>query len=84
MVYLCFYLFSGISLRKTSERLSSCFIKREKSCINQSGTGYNKSINPKRYLKGKRKKIEEFIIDETLIKIGSELIDMALGCYYRI
>ena len=39
----------------------------------QSGIGY-KSINPKRYLKGKRKKIEEFIIDETLIKIGSELI----------
>ena len=38
----------------------------------QSGIGY-KSINPKRYLKGKRKKIEEFIIDETL-KIGSELI----------
>jgi hypothetical protein len=35
-------------------------------------------------LKGKRKKIEEFIIDETLIKIGSELIDMALGFYYRI
>jgi transposase-like protein len=73
-----------LSLRKTSERLSSCFIKREKSCINQSGTGYNKSINPKRYLKGKRKKIEEFIIDEKLIKIGSELIDMALGFYYRI
>jgi hypothetical protein len=40
----------------------------------------NKSINPKRYLKGKRKKIKEFIIDETLIKSGSELIDMALGC----
>jgi putative transposase len=51
---------------------------KEKSCINQFGIGYNKSINPKRYLKGKRKKIEEFIIDETLIKIGSELIDMAL------
>jgi putative transposase len=30
----------------------------------------------------RKKKIEEFIIDETLIKIGSELIDMALGCYY--
>ena len=80
MVYLYFY-FSGLSLRKTSERLSSCFIKRE--IIYQSGIGY-KSINPKRYLKGKRKKIKEFIIDETLIKIGSELIDMALGCYYRI
>ena len=39
----------------------------------QSGIGY-KSINPKRYLKGRKKKIEEFIIDETLIKIGSELI----------
>jgi len=62
----------------------SYFIKREKSCINQSGIGYNKSINLKRYLKGKGKKIKEFIIDETLIKIGSELIDMALGCYCRI
>jgi putative transposase len=46
---------------------------KEKSCINQSGIGY-KTINPKRYLKGRKKKIEEFIIDETLIKIGSELI----------
>jgi hypothetical protein len=34
----------------------------------QSGTGY-KSINQKRYLKGKRKKIEKFIIDEKLIKL---------------
>ena len=41
--------------------------------FNQSGIGY-KSINPKRYLKGRKKKIEEFIIiDETLIKISSEL-----------
>ena len=46
----------------------------------QSGIGYKQKYKPKRYLKGKRKKIEEFIIDETLIKIGSELIDMALGC----
>jgi transposase-like protein len=39
----------------------------------QSGIGY-KSINPKRCLKGRKKKIEEFIIiDETLIKISSEL-----------
>ena len=41
--------------------------------FNQSGIGY-KSINPKRCLKGRKKKIEEFIIiDETLIKISSEL-----------
>jgi transposase-like protein len=79
--YGLYSYFADLSLRKTSEILSSCFIKREKSCINQSGIGYKqKSVNPKRYLKGKRKKIEEFIIDETLIKIGSELIDMALGC----
>jgi putative transposase len=78
--YGLYFYFSGLSLRKTSERLSSCFI--EKSCINLEMDA-NKSINQKRYLKGKRKKIEEFIIDETLIKIGSELIDMALDCYCR-
>jgi hypothetical protein len=44
----------------------------------------NKSIDLKRYLKGKRKKIEDFIIDESLIIIGSELIDMALGCYWLL
>ena len=80
--YGLYSYFVDLSLRKKSGRLSSCFIKREKSYINQSGTGYKqKSINPKRYLKGKRKKIEEFIIHETLIIIGSEVIDMALGCY---
>ena len=78
--YGLYFYFSGLSLRKTSERLSSCFIKRNHVSINLE-LDTNKSINPKRYLKGKRKKIEEFIIDETLIKIGSELIDMALGCY---
>jgi len=40
----------------------------------------NKSIDIKRYLRGKGKKIKEFIIDESLIINGSELIDMALGC----
>jgi hypothetical protein len=39
----------------------------------------NKSIDIKRYLRGNRKKIEEFLIDESLIINGSELIDMALG-----
>ena len=80
---LSIFYFSGLSSRETSERLSSCFMQRNHVSINLE-LDTNKSINPKRYLKGKRKKIEEFIIDETLIKIGSELIDMALGCYYRI
>jgi putative transposase len=39
-----------------------------------------KKYKPKKIFERKKKKIEEFIIDETLIKIGSELIDMALGC----
>jgi transposase-like protein len=78
--YGLYSYFSGFSLRKTSERLSSCFIKREKSCINQSGIGYKQKYKPKKIFEVKRKKIDEFIIDETLIKIGSELIDMALGC----
>jgi hypothetical protein len=76
IAYGPYFYFSRLSLRKTSERLPSCFL--EKSYINQSGIGYRKSINPKIYLKGKRKKIEEFIIDETLIKIGSELIGFGL------
>ena len=83
--YGLYFYFSGLSLRKTSERLSSCFIRERNHVSINLELDTNKSINPKRYLKGKeRKKIEEFIIDETLIKIGSELIDMALGCYYRI
>ena len=82
--YGLYFYFSGLSLRKTSERLSSCFIKREKSYINQSGIGYKQKYKPKKIFERKRKKIKEFIIDETLIIIGSELIDMALGCYYRI
>ena len=49
----------------------------------QSGIGYKQKYKPKKIFERKKKKIEEFIIDETLIKIGSELIDMALGCYYR-
>ena len=78
--YGLYFYFSGLSLRKTSERLSSCFIKRNQ--YNQSGIGYKQKYKPKKIFE-RKKKIEEFIIDETLIKIGSELIDMALGCYYR-
>ena len=77
--YGLYFYFADLSLRKTSERLSSCFIKREKSCINQSGIGYKQKYKPKKIFE-RKKKIKEFIIDETLIIIGSELIDMALGC----
>ena len=68
MVYIFIY-FSGLSLRKTSERLSSCFIKRNHVSI----WNWIQKYKPKKIFE-RRKKIEEFIIDEKLIKIGSELI----------
>jgi hypothetical protein len=48
------------------------FYKEKKSCINQSGIGYKQKYRPKKIFE-RKKKIKEFIIDETL-KIGSELI----------
>jgi len=77
IVYGLYFYFSGLSLRKTSERLSSCFIKRNYISI---WNWIQQKYKPKKIFE-RKKKIEEFIIDETLIKIGSELIDMALGCY---
>jgi len=53
--YGLYYYFADLSLRKTSERLSSCFIKREKSCINQSGIGYKQKYKPKKIFERKKK-----------------------------
>ena len=39
----------------------------------QSGIGYKQKYKPKKIFE-RKKRIQEFIIDETLIKIGSELI----------
>ena len=68
MVYLYFY-FSDLSLRKNLKdyRLVLC---REIIC--QSGIGYKQKYKPKEIKK--ERKFEEFISDETLIKIGSELM----------
>ena len=68
--YGLYFYFSGISLRKTSERLSSCFfIKRNHVSV----WNWIQKYKPKKIFE-RKKKIQEFIIDETLIKIGSELI----------
>jgi putative transposase len=70
--YICYGLylyFSGLSLRRTSERLSSGFIKRNHVSI----WNWIQKYNPKK-ITAKRKKIEEFIVDETLIRVGSEFI----------
>ncbi len=68
-VYYGLYLyFSGLSLRRTSERLS-VLVKRNHVSI----WNWIQKYHPKK-LSSKRKKISEFVIDETLIKVGSEYI----------
>ena len=50
-----------------------CFVyTRSREAMLQSGTGF-KNVILKRYHQ-KEMKIEEYIVDETLIKVGSELV----------
>ena len=68
-VYRGLYLyFSGLSLRRTSERLSY-FIKRNHVTI----WNWIQKYHPLK-ISTKSKRISEFIVDETLIKVGSEYI----------
>jgi len=69
--YVCYGLylyFSGLSLRRVSERLS-CFVKRNHVSI----WNWVQKYHPKK-ISSRKKKIVEFIVDETLIKVGSEYI----------
>jgi putative transposase len=66
--YALYFYFSGLSLRRTSERLS-CFIKRNHVSI----WNWIQKYNPKK-ISSYRTKIAEYIIDETVIKVGSEFI----------
>jgi putative transposase len=60
--------FSGLSLRKTSQRLSQ-FIKRNHISI----WNWIQWYTPKKILQKKRK-VSEFIIDETLLKVGGNYV----------
>ena len=62
--------FSGLSLRKTSERLSTTFIRRKTMFL--FGTGFN-DINQRGYFK-RNPKYPNSVIDETLIKAGNEYV----------
>jgi putative transposase len=66
-VYYALQLYcSGLSLRKTSERLSSLIKRNHVSVWN-----WIQKYRPKKILK-ERKTIAEFIVDETLIKVGNQ------------
>lgn len=60
--------FDGLSLRNTSKALSR-FVKKSHTAIRD----WIQKYRPQRLLSN-TKKIDEYIIDETLIKVGSELI----------
>ena len=68
IIYAINLYFDGLSLRKTSKALSR-FVKRSHVAIRN----WIQKYQPQRLL-SKRKKIGEYIVDETLIKAGSELI----------
>ncbi len=60
--------FSGLSLRKASERLSRMYKRNHVTIWNWIQKYHPKQISLK------RKRISEFIVDETLLKVGSEYI----------
>jgi hypothetical protein len=66
--YDLYLYFSGLSLRRTSRRLSY-FIKRNHVPI----WNWIQKYNPQN-ISSKRKKIAEYIMDETKIKFGSEYV----------
>jgi putative transposase len=69
-VYYALQLYSsGLSLRKTSERLSNVHIRRNHVSI----WNWIQRYKPKRIFQSRRT-ISEFIIDETLIKAGSNYV----------
>ena len=68
-IYHGLYLyFSRLSLRRTSQQLS-CFIKRNHVSI----WNWIQKYHPQK-VSSKSKKIDEFIIDEKLFKVGSEYV----------
>jgi putative transposase len=67
--YGLYFYFCGLSLRKASQILSLYFIKSNHVSI----WNWIQKYKPRKISSNKRK-IKEFIIDETLIKVGSELI----------
>ena len=68
MYYGLYLYFSGLSLRRTSERLS-CYIQRNHVSV----WNWIQRYKPQRIFI-RSKKISEYIVDETLLKVGPEYI----------
>jgi putative transposase len=60
--------FSGLSLRRASERLSQLFKRNHVSIWN-----WIQKYKPQK-LQSRRRKVLEYIVDETMLKVGSEYI----------
>ena len=74
-VYYGLYLyFSGLSLRRVSERLS-CFVRRNHVSI----WNWVQKYHPKK-ISSRKERLSEFIVDETIIKVGLR-IRLAMGDY---
>jgi putative transposase len=69
IAYALHLYFLGLSLRNTSKALSR-FVKRSHTAIRD----WIQKYKPAERLSYNKTKISEFIIDETQIKVGSELI----------
>ena len=66
--YGLYLYFSGLSLRRTLQRLS-CFIKRNHVSV----WNWIQKYKPQR-ISSRRRRISEYIVDETMLKVGSEYI----------
>ena len=62
------FVFSGVSLRQTSERLAFLVKRNHVSIWN-----WIQKYHPQK-LSYRRRKISEYVVDETLIKVGSQYI----------
>ncbi len=71
--YGLYFYFSGLSLRKAADRPSDCFIKRNHVSIWNWNWNWIQKCNPQK-ISSKKKKISEYVIDETVIKVGSDYI----------
>jgi putative transposase len=72
--YALYLYFSGLSLRRTAERLSSCFIRQNHVSV----LNWIQKYKPQK-IKSKRKKVSEYIVDETMLKVGSEYIWLCIA-----